>query len=409
MNNEFLLDDEFLNSLDELERDNNQAQNDRGFTKLKELNVNLTNLYDSEVILSKESSDLLKESLRKFDMIDNDLADTQEIVEFDLEVINKLINEPFFINYNSDNDQIVFEDATHEVVEYMKSIQEIEPAYSDEWISKRLPDIPFTTSYTRNRKMEKESRALYKLYVLIKILKPIYTTDFTFLLRNYNFEKLCINDEVDFKYRNFNEMLAKISSSSKLLGKYILSACNLKIAAQKKNVDPSFSSLLSIPEQTELENILIIRKQLSKKYKLLIDKEPLNWKKGELRYNCDQAINKLFKGLYDEKRYNAANANEKFYMEKCGKLAEIKLMNTECLSEGDIDKINSIVDKICRKQLNIDSKSLIPADKHDDYSLLTMKLKKGAIKLRLAQYKRNALQVVRECKPGGEINFTLKR
>ncbi len=199
-----------------------------------------------------------------------------EFITLDKEKVSRFIKQPLLINYDAKNDKLFYENEDKEIDDYFLDIEELGTETTGEWLSNRLIDPPFSTTFPNNRKMEKEARAIYKITTLVKLLKPTYASDYAALLKNYDFSKLEAMPDADVNYKNFESLLAHPSSNARLLGKCILSACNYVFKRQKKQIDP----ILDTAEESVLENLGILRKNLLKSMKEEINSEKLSWRKG---------------------------------------------------------------------------------------------------------------------------------
>lgn len=401
------LDLTYEQAIDKLKKESEFKDDDLIFTSLEESSISEdTGRYDSELLISKENIKLLKNLLLNFELIDKDLALYEEEVELDRGKVRNLMLTPNQIEYDADSDRLLCIHTHKDLEEDISDIELIKPVDADAWISKRLPDPTFSTTYSNNRMMEKESRAIYKLLVCIQVLKPSWQSHFFNILENYNFNTLTVEENVNVQYTNFSDLLAYVSSNARLLGKYLLSACNAKFVQQKKTVDPAFASMLSTVERTELESLSVFRTNIIKVRTNEIQSEELSWKKGELRYNLDREINELFEGNYELNSRSRNESGTTSFKRRCGLLFKASLLNAEALSEADVNSITYICDKIARRELAIESNTLIPEHKYKDYKQLTSKLKRSAVKLRISQYKRDAIKKINDC--GDDYAITIK-
>lgn len=125
---------------------------------------------------------------------------------------------------------------SEEVPDEYNDIEALGTEPASGWISKQLPIPQFSTTFPNNRSMELEARALYKLFVLVQVFKPNYSDKFFELLDNYDFSLLRAKKEADYlEYETFSDLLMYATSNVKLMGKCVLSACNMVF----KNTDRS--------------------------------------------------------------------------------------------------------------------------------------------------------------------------
>lgn len=157
---------------------------------------------------------------------------------------------------------------------------------------------------------------------------------------------------------------------------------------------------------TELEKLDSKRASILKKYKSDVENEEMSWKKGQLNYDKEKDIARLFDGYYNE---GCGDGEPTDFQRRCGKLFKASKLNTEILSESDFNIITKICDNISRKEVDVELDTIVPDDKYEDYKLLFSKLKKTAIKLRVSQYKRDALHKIRSSNDISEVIIRSKR
>lgn len=411
-------EEKFLELLNKFESSNFSKITEDLFTELQESSLTDIEMIDSAKLLVSESSiNDLKQAMIAKEVLGNDISLFEEEVVFDRKTLAKLITEPVLIEYDHKTDSLKFNGVASGLVEnVLKDIESIKPADADQWLSDRLPDPTFSTTYSNNRIMEKEARAVYKLLIYSSICENDWGPEFVKLLRDYDYEKLEVKEGSIERFKNFSEMLSFVSSNARLLGKYVLSACNTKFIKQKKPTDPGFVSLLNSAEVSELEKLGIMRNNLIKASKIALQNVEMSWQKGQINYELKLRLDNIFNGNYDDGDvFNKGSNGNLFkgvvvdassidksvatkFKKVCGLLFKASLLNTEALSEADVSAINKIVNDIARRDLNIPKNTIVPKERYDDFKNLVAKLKKYAVKLRVAQYKRDAVSKIREAK-----------
>lgn len=413
-------DDEkdFLQQLDQLEVNYNAFAEDDTFTSLEDENLmNVEFLNTGELRVSEVTINSLKQAMKDTKILGNEVALFEEEVVFNKKALIKLLREPVLIEYDYTTDSLKFlGENGKEVNDILNDIESIKPADADQWLCQRLPDPTFSTTYSNDRRMEKEARAVYKLVVYASICKTDWMPEFLELLRNYDFEKLVRKDEGIGRFNNFSDMLSFVSSNARLIGKYVLSACNTKFIKQKKPTDPGFASLLTAAEASELEKLGIMRNNLIKASKAALQNVEMSWEKGQINYELKVRLDNIFNGNYDDsdvfgnersddffkgasnEKLKQTNTTSTHFKKTCGLLFKASLLNTEVLSEADVATINRIVNRIARRELNVELNKIVPQDIYQDFKNLVAKLKKVAVKLRVAQYKRDAVSKIRGAK-----------
>lgn len=406
-----LTDDElFLQSLVELSKDNVVSDDDYSFSQLDDLDLNIDDdVYKEQLQLSASSVRTLKDSMSKLNLIDNELSLFNEEVVFDRKSLVTLIGKPFILEYDEVKDKIFCVGDDGNIADMLSDIESIKPSDADEWLSNRLPEPTFTTTYVNNRAMEKESRAVYKLIAYSVIFKPEWSSEFNKMLSSYDYEALIVPESKVRNYSLFSELLAYVSSNARILGKYVLSACNAKFVHQKKKVDPSYASLLSSAEVIELETLCLKRSSLIRKSQIDLSNTEMSWQKGQINFSLSNDINKIFEGDYSLDNLSDSNVKNVAFKKKCGLLFKTSLFNANVLSEADFNAITKLSNSLAREHLDIDAKSLIPESKVYDFKVLTAKLKKTCVKLRISQYKRNAVSKIRNSDERYDVIIRAKR
>lgn len=408
-------DVDFLNELDKLQNEYSENSKEETFTTLEDGNLMDVEFSDAgELRISEATVNALKQAMKDVKIVGSQVSLFEQEVKFDKSKLAGLLKMPILIVYNHKTDSLVFKSENSEEIEdILTDIESIKPIDADEWICDRLPEPTFSTTYSNQRKMEKEARAVYKLIVYSKICKNDWTPEFYRLLRNYDFSALAVKEGFKERFNDFSDMLSYVSSNARLLGKYVLSACNTKFIKQKRPTDPGFASLLSSAEVSELEKLGIMRNNLIKASKIALQNVEMSWQKGQINYELKLRLDNIFNGNYDDGDvFNKDNSDNLFkgmiddvaklnktnvtkFKRICGLLFKASLLNTEVLSEADVSTINRIVNRIARKELNLALDVIVPEEKYEDFKNLVAKLKKIAVKLRVAQYKRDAVSSIR--------------
>ena len=208
----------------------------------------------------KELSENVTKALSKNSSIQDFKTEISEIDSVSLQNLTSFIEEGIFLELDDELEEIYFLHKNGDKV--ICPEPEFGTSIASEWINDKLPALPFEIEQGGNVRKSLEVETMYEYIIISKIFNNEYYKDIRKILdSNYDFMNL--KSENGF---NFVDLLEKMQSLQSLTINSIVSACQIRIAKNKKLLENYLVGLLTQEEITELDQIDTLRKALLQKF-----------------------------------------------------------------------------------------------------------------------------------------------
>lgn len=166
-----------------------------------------------------------------------------------IKIINELFTHP--VEIESDDFGIYYHDENNDVV-YCPSMS-FSLTESGEWLSDKIPPVPFDVEQSGNVRKADEAEALFCLIIICSILKEEeFKIELMEIASNYDFSEM---KNLSLDNKNFRELLNEWQELQSIVINIIVSACKFKISFYKKDIEKFLRDGISEEEVAELRDL----------------------------------------------------------------------------------------------------------------------------------------------------------
>lgn len=166
-----------------------------------------------------------------------------------IKIINNLFTYP--VNIDADDFGIYYVDENKDKI-YCPSMS-FNLTESGDWLSDKIPPVPFDVEQSGNVRKADEAEALFCLIVICSILKEQeFREELMEIVIKYDFQEMKTNSEYQ---KNFRDLLNEWQDMQSIVINIIVSACKFKISFYKKDIEKFLRDGISEEEVAELRDL----------------------------------------------------------------------------------------------------------------------------------------------------------